>query len=79
MTFNFCPILIYCSKDLSIDFLTGFLFSIDWKENSYDAILAIVNQLTKIVYYQPVKITKDITDLAKIIIDVIVRHHSLLS
>ena len=51
--------------------------STDWKGNSYDSILVIVNHLTKIVYYEPVKVTIDALRLAKIIIDVVVRHHGL--
>ena len=41
-------------------------------------ILVIVNRLTKIVHYELVKITIDASGLAKVIIDVIIRHHGLL-
>ena len=48
----------------------------DWKKDSYDLILVIVNWLTKIVYYKPVKITINTPSFAKVIIDVVMRHHS---
>ena len=37
-------------KDLSIDFVTGLPVSTNWKDETYDSILVIVNWLTKIVY-----------------------------
>ena len=49
----------------------------DWKGDSYDSILVIVNRLTKIVHYKPVKVTIYTPGLAKVIIDIIVRHHGL--
>ena len=61
-----------------MDFVTGLLVSIDWKKDSYDSILVIVNQLTKMVHYKPVKITLNTPGVAEIIIDVVVRHHRLL-
>ena len=49
----------------------------DWKGDSYDSILVLVNQLTKMVHYEPVKVTIDAPGLAKVILDVVVRHHGL--
>ena len=60
-----------------MDFVTGFPLSTDWKGNSYDLILVIVNRLTKMVHYKPVKVTIDAPRLAEVIIDVVVRHHDL--
>ena len=60
-----------------MDFVTGLLISMDWKEDNYDSILVIVNQLTKMVLYKLVKVTIDTSGLAEVIIDVIVRHHGL--
>ena len=65
-------------KDFSMDSMTGLPILINWKRNSYDSILVIVNRLTKIVYYKPIKITIDIPRLAGVIIDVVVCYHSLL-
>ena len=60
-----------------MDFVTGLPLSADWKGDSYDSILVIVDRLTKMVYYKPVKVTIDASGLAKVIIDVVVRHHGL--
>ena len=57
--------------------MTGLSLSIDWKSDSYDSILVIVNCLTKMVYYEPVKITIDTPRLAEVIIDVVVQYHGL--
>ena len=64
-------------KDLSMDFVTGLPISTDWKGDSYDSILVIVDWLTKMVYYELVKVTIDAPGLAEVIIDVVVRHHGL--
>lgn len=45
---------------------------INRKGNSSDSIFIIVNCLTKIVHYKPVKVTIDFLGLAKVIIDVVV-------
>ena len=64
-------------KDLSMNFVTGLPLSADWKGDSYDLILVIVDRLTKMVHYKLVKITIDAPGLAEVIIDMIVRHHGL--
>ena len=71
------PVPIYHWKNLSIDFITGLPISTNWKRNSYVSILVIINWLTKMVYYKPVKVTIDAPGLAAIIINVVVRHHGL--
>ena len=71
------PILTHHWKDLSMDFVTGLPVLTDWKEDSYDSILVIVNRLTKMIYYKPVKVTIYAPGLAKVIINVIIRHHGL--
>ena len=60
-----------------MDFVTGLPVSINWKGDSYNFILVIVDRLMKMVYYEPVKITLDAPGLAEVIIDVVVRHHEL--
>ena len=60
-----------------MDFVTGLPLFADWKGDSYDLILIIVDCLTKMVYYEPVKITINAPGLAEVIIDVVVRHHGL--
>ena len=64
-------------KDLSMDFVTGLPISTDWKKDSYNSILVIVDRLTKMVHYKPIKITIDTPGLAEVIIDVIVWHYGL--
>ena len=60
-----------------IDFVTGLSISTDCKGDSYDSILVIVDWLTKMVHYELVKVTIDAPGLAKVILDVVVRHHGL--
>ena len=60
-----------------MDFVTGLPLFADWKGDSYDSILVIVDRLTKMVHYEPVKVTIDAPGLAEVIIDVVVRHHGL--
>ena len=60
-----------------MDFVTGLPLSSDWKGDSYDLILVIVNRLTKMVHYEPVKVTIDASGLAEVIIDMVIRHHGL--
>ena len=71
------PVPTHCWKDLSMDFVTGLLILTDWKENSYDSILVIVNRLIKIVYYKPVKVTINAPGLVEVIINIVVRYHGL--
>ena len=71
------PVLAHRWKDLLIDFIMDFPVSTNWKEDSYNLILVIVNQLAKMVYYNPVKVTINTPGLAKIIIDVVVKYHGL--
>ena len=71
------PILTHRWKDLSMDFVTGLPLSADWKGDSYDSILVIINRLTKMVHYEPVKVTINALGLAEVIIDMVVWHHGL--
>ncbi len=64
-------------KDLSINFVTGLPISANWKGDSYNAILVIVNRLTKIVHYKPVKVTINVPGLAEVVINVLMRHHGV--
>ena len=70
-------VLTYRWKDLSIDFVTGLLLSTDSKGDSYDSILIIVDWLTKMVHYKPVRVTIDAPGLAKVILDVVVWYHGV--
>ncbi len=71
------PVPTHRWKDLSMDFITGLSVSTNWKGETYDSILVIVDRLTKMVYYEPVKVTIKASALAEVIIEVVVRHHGL--
>ncbi len=60
-----------------MDFVTGLPILADWKGDSYDLILVIVDRLTKMVHYKPVKVTIDTPGLAEVIIDIVVHQHEV--
>ena len=60
-----------------MDFVTRLPISTDWKGESYDSVLVIVDRLTTMVHYKPVKVTINAPELAEVILDVVVRHHGL--
>ncbi len=60
-----------------MDFVTGLPISTNWKGETYDSILVIVDRLTKMVHYEPVKVTIDAPALAEVIIKTVVQHHGL--
>ena len=60
-----------------MDFVTGLPISTNWKRDSYNSILVIVDRLMKIVYYKLVKITINALGLAEDINKVVVRYHGL--
>ena len=66
------PIPTHRWKDLLMDFVTGLPISTNWKGESYNSILVIVDRLTKMVHYEPVKVTIDAPGLAEVILDVVV-------
>lgn len=53
------------------------LILVNWKNNSYNTILVIIEYLTKILYYKSVITTIDVTNLVKLIINIVIRHHGL--
>lgn len=60
-----------------MDFVTGLTISINWKRETYDLILVIVNYLIKMVYYKPIKVLIDAPSLTEVIIDIVIRYYSL--
>ena len=60
-----------------MDFVTGLPISANWKGDSYDSTLVIVDRLTKMVHYEPVKVTVGAPGLAEVILDVVIQHHGL--
>ena len=63
-------------KDFSLDFVTCLPVITNWKGETYDSILVIVDQLTKMVHYKPVKMTIDALALAEVIIEAVMWHYS---
>ncbi len=74
---QFLPVPTFRWKDLSIDFITRLLVSTNWKGETYDSILVIVDRLTQMVHYEPVKVTIDAPALVEVIIEAVVQHHGL--
>ena len=60
-----------------MDFVTRLPISTNWKGDTYDSILVIVYRLTKIVHYELIKFTNNSSELAEVILDVVVWHHGL--
>ena len=57
--------------------MTSVPLSADWKDNSYDLIHVIVDRLTKMVNYKPIKVTNNASKLAEVNIDIVVQYHGL--
>ncbi len=60
-----------------MDFVTGLPISADWKGNSYNSILVIVDWLMKMVQYKLIKVMINIPGLAEVIINIIVYHYGV--
>ena len=73
------PVSIHRWKDLSIDFVTGLPVSTDWKGENYNSILVIVDRFTKMLHYEPVKVTIDNPRLAKVKFNMVIQHNGLLN
>ncbi len=75
--FQSLPIPTCWWKELLIDFVIGLLISANWKGDSYNLILIIVDRLTKIVHYEPIKVTIDAPGLVKVIIIVAIHYYGV--
>lgn len=64
--------LVHFQADPSIGFVTGLSILADLEDISYDLILAIIDRLTKMVHYNPVKVTLDAPGPVKMNLDVLV-------
>ena len=71
------PVPTYQWKDFLMHFVIGLPVSTNWKSESYNSILVIVNRLIKIIHYEPVKVTINAPGLAEVIFDVVVQYHGL--
>ena len=63
--------------DFLMNFVMRLLISTHWKGENYDSILVIIDWLSKMVYYEPIKIIINALGLAKVILDVVVQYHDL--
>ena len=61
-----------------MNFVTGLPISTNWKKDSYDSILVIVDRLTKMIHYKPVKIIIDVPGFSKVIINMVIQNHCFL-
>ena len=59
-----------------MDFVIRLSILPNWKGESYDFILVIIDWLIKMVHYEPSKISIHILGLAKLILDMVVQHYS---
>lgn len=57
--------------------MIGLSLLVDWKSNSYDVILVIVDCLIKIEHFKPVKTRIDVAGLVEVIIKVVIKYHGL--
>ncbi len=58
-----------------MDFVTGLPISANWKSESYNLILVIVDRFTKMVHYKLIKISINAPSLAEVIINMVERYH----
>ncbi len=63
---------------MSIDFVISLSISANWKGDSYDSILVIIDQLTKMVHYVLIKVMIDTPSLANVITDVVIYYYGVL-
>ena len=61
-----------------MDFVTSLPILANWKGDSYDSILIIVDWLLKMVYYEPIKVTIDRPGLREVIINMVIHYYGVL-
>lgn len=60
-----------------MDFVTSLTFLLNWKNNSYDVTLIIVNELIKMVQYILIKTIINIASLVKVIMNNMIKYYGL--
>lgn len=63
---------MHYEKKLLKDFVTSLLNSTNWNNKTYNLIIFIINQLTKIVYYKAVKVIIYVFSFLKVIIYIVI-------
>ena len=74
---QFLPVSTHYWKNLLIDFIMSLPILTEWKRNIYDSIFAIINWLTKMVYYKLIKVIMEALGFIKVSINIMIRYHSL--
>lgn len=59
-----------------MNFIIMILISPYWKRNYFDSIPGIIDQLIKIVYYEPTMVTMNALSIVEVIIDMIIWYYS---
>ena len=60
-----------------MEFVTRLPIFTNWKDNNYNSILVVIDRLTKMVHYELVQTTINVSGVAEVIIDVIIWYHGL--
>ncbi len=60
-----------------MDFVISLPILTNWKSENYDFILVVIDYLTKILYYESVKVTIDTSGPAEVIINIEVYYHNI--
>ena len=60
-----------------MDFVIGLPISTNWKGKSCDSILVIIDELTKMVLYELVKVTINTLALDEVILNVVIQHYGI--
>ena len=55
-----------------MNFMTRLLISTNKKNNNYNFISFIINQFSKKIYYEPIKVTIDALKLVEVILNIVV-------
>ena len=62
-----------------MDFVIRLLVFTNWKGKTNGSILIIVNWLTKMIHYKPVKVIINASSLVEVIIKIIVQYYGLIN
>lgn len=60
-----------------MNFMTGLSILSNWKGESYDFILVIIDWLIKMKHYKPVEVIINASELPKVILYMVIRYHGL--
>ena len=58
-----------------MEFVTSLSISTNWKDDSYESILVIIDELIKMIHYEPIKVMIYKSGLAKVIIHMVMYYY----